>query len=323
MHAKNTMKKNIQIICPVFNEEKNISIFFEKFSKVLLNLEDRYSFSFLFLDNCSTDKTFEVLKTLCNDHVNVRAIKYSRNYGVMKSIYTGLIKSEGDAVAVFDCDLQDPPELIIDFVHAWENEYKVVYGVRVERDEIRLLTFKRKIFRNLESYFKGYKILIESGAWFLDKRVIQELRAHNFEPYLAGMLSKMGFKSFGVRYARMKRIHGVSKFNMTSYYSYAIDGLVSGTIAPLRLVIVFGVFLSFVSFFTMIYFLYAKFFTNALFANGVAATIIFTLFCFSINFIFLGIIGEYIGKIYMSKEFSDPVIIEEDICGKYFQFKNP
>ena len=307
------MKKNIEIICPVFNEEKNIYIFFEKFSKVMLNLDEKYNFKFLFLDNCSTDKTFDILKKICKNHSNVRAFKYSRNYGVMKSIYTGFIKSEGDAVAVFDCDLQDPPELMFDFIRAWEEEYKIVYGVRVKRDEIKILTFKRKIFRNLESYFKGYKILLESGAWFLDKRVIQELRAQTFEPYLAGLLSRMGFKSLGIEYVRSKRIHGESKFNMTSYYSYAIDGLVSGTIAPLRLVTVFGVFLSCVSFFTMIYFLYAKFFTNALFANGVAATIIFTLFCFSINFIFLGIIGEYIGRIYMSKEFSDPAIIEEEI----------
>jgi glycosyltransferase involved in cell wall biosynthesis len=309
-------KKHIEIICPVYNEIENVENFYHQFSLIIQPLKDRYAISFLFMDNCSNDGTFNKLKEMFEVHDNIRVIKYSRNYGVMKSIFTGLIHSKGHAVAVFDCDLQDPPCLILEFIKSWESGNKVIYGVRSKRKESFFMGFARKRFRNLETFFKGYKNTLESGAWFLDSRVISELRLRSFEPFLVGLISRLGFKSAGIPYERSVRLKGNTKFGIASYFSYAVDGLVSGTIAPLRLAILLGLLMATLSFVGMIYFLIAKFILGAPFANGVAAIIIITLFSFSINFIFLGIIGEYVGRIYISKEISENAIIDEIIDHK-------
>jgi dolichol-phosphate mannosyltransferase len=305
------MLRRITIFCPVYNEEENVETFFEKFSQTIEPLRSRYDFQFLFADNCSEDSTFTKLRTLSEQHGNIGVIGYSRNFGVMKSIYTGILCTTGDAVAVFDCDLQDPPELLLDFISAWEGGAKIVYGKRRSREEPKIITFLRRSFRWLERKFQKSRIEIESGAWFLDRRIVAELRKRNrFEPYLAGLLSRLGFPSVGIEYDRRSRRAGTSKFNMRSYFSYATDGIVSGTALPLRLAVWMGVAISTVSFLSMIFFLFDKFYFGGNFAAGVAANIIITLFNFGINFIFLGIIGEYVGRIYLERDVSEPAIID-------------
>jgi len=165
----------------------------------------------------------------------------------------------------------------------------------------------------LEAFFKGYKSELESGAWFLDRRVVEELSKRSFEPFLAGLIGRLGFVTRGIPYERTSRKLGASKFHLGLYFSYAMDGLVSGTIAPLRIAILMGGALSLLSIAAAIYFLIAKFFLGIPFASGVAAIIIISLFSFSINFIFLGIIGEYVGRVYLSRELSEPAIIENYI----------
>lgn len=308
------MKKTITIFCPVYNEEENVESFYEKMDSVILPLRERYDFRFLFADNHSTDNTVEKLREMCTYDPNVALIRYSRNFGVMKSIYTGIITVKTDAVAVFDCDLQDPPELLLNFIDAWESGAKIVYGRRMTRDEPRIITVLRRGFRRIERSLQNSRIEIESGAWFLDKRILDELRRRNrFEPYLAGLLSRLGFKTVGIPYNRRKRERGTSKFNFLSYFSYATDGIVSGTVVPLRLSILVGVVISGLSFLAMVYFLLAKFVFGASFAAGVAASIIINLFGFGVNFIFLGIIGEYLGRIYLEKDSCEPAIIDETI----------
>lgn len=307
------MNQSIQIICPVYNEVQNVENFFNEFSKITQVFSDRYSVSYLFLDNASNDGTYEKLVEMCNLSQNIAVLRYSRNYGAMKSIYTGLTKSTGDAVAVFDCDLQDPPELILKFILAWESGAKVVFGIRAKRAEGFLMTISRKSFRQLERFFKGYKSELESGAWLLDRRVVQEVCKRPFEPFLAGLIGRLGFATRGIHYERKSRMLGSSKFNLVLYFSYAMDGLVSGTIAPLRIAIFIGAVLSLFSLFSALYFVFAKFFLGIPFASGVAAIIIIVLFSFSINFVFLGIIGEYVGRIYLSRESAEPAIIEHSI----------
>jgi dolichol-phosphate mannosyltransferase len=301
----------ITILCPVFNESENVERFVSEFTRVIQTLNGSYSFEFLFVDNCSTDDTLDRLICLQRQHANIRLIKYSRNFGVMKSIFTGIVNSNSRACAVFDCDLQDPPELIIDFVKAWENGAKVVYGVRRKRDEGEVISFLRKRYRQIETSLKGYKVTIESGAWFLDERVVKEMRTVPFEPYLAGLIARLGFKAVGVPYNRRARLHGQSKFGLLKYFSYATDGLVSGTIAPLRISVFCGVIFSIMSFILGAYFVVAKLFLGVPFATGVAAAIVILLFGFGLNFLLLGVIGEYVGRLYLEKESAQLAIIEE------------
>lgn len=315
MNKTSSDGKLVTILCPVFNESENVECFVQRFSDVICTIDLNYSFEFLFADNCSTDDTFERLIKLQNKHPNIILIKYSRNFGVMKSIFTGILNSNPNsmACAVFDCDLQDPPELIVDFINEWEKGSKIVYGIRRNRDEGRLISFLRRIFRNIETFFKGYKVTVESGAWFLDRRVVEELRKVPFEPYLAGLIARLGFKSAGVPYDRLKRMHGESKFGLLKYFSYARDGLVSGTIAPLRMAVLFGIIFSLLSFFFSLYFVYAKIFLNINFATGMAALIVIVLFGFGVNFFLIGIVGEYVGRLYLDKESSQCAIIEKTI----------
>lgn len=306
------MKKTITILSPVFNEAENIENFYKVFSDYVQSLEN-YSFNFIFTDNHSTDNSFSIIQRLSINHENIKGIRFSKNFGYMKSIYTGFINSKSDACVVFDCDLQDPPFLIDKFLEEWEKGFKVIYGKRLTRIESSSLSFLRSCYRKFENFVKGYEVNIESGTWFLDKKVIDEIRKIEFDPYLPGLISRLGFNSVGITYGRKSRQKGVAKGNIPIYLAYARDGLVSGTITPLRLMAVFGAIVSFLSFILLITILIAKIFMGAPFAGGVAALSSITLFGFGINFIFLGVLGEYVGRVYMDKESRQPAIIEE-IC---------
>jgi len=310
------MKKIIGICCPVFNEEDNIENFYNTYSKIFLNYQEKYQLEFLFTDNCSNDKSFNILKNLTIKNNNVTVIRYSKNFGVMKSIYTGIINvsEKWDAVAVFDCDLQDPPKLINDFIDKWEEGFKIVFGKRINREEPKIITILRKIYKRIERSVQKEVQEVESGAWFLDKKIIDEIKKKNrFEPYLPGLINSLGFKSRSIPYDRIKRANGVSKFNFFSYLSYATDGIVSGTMIPLRISIYFGVFFGTFAICLSIFFILAKFIFEIDYAEGIAAMIVFTLFNFGINFLFLGIIGEYVGRVYNKKDIEEPAIIDEFI----------
>ena len=303
------MTKTITIICPVFNEEKNVQIFYDTFNNLIKSI-DNYNFKFLFLDNRSTDETYSILKNIADNDEKVTILRYSKNFGVMKSIYTGILYSNTDCSVVFDSDLQDPPELLFDFIKAWENDAKIVYGKRTKRVEAKYLTIFRNMFKFLQKKLDN-KVDIESGAWLIDQRVIEELKKKNiFEPYLPGLLSSIGFKTIGIPYERRAREHGESKFNLKKYFLYATDGLVSGSIVPLRLSIWIGVLTSFLSIVLGIYFILAKFYWNFSFASGVAADITINLFFWGIHFIVIGIIGEYIGRIYLKDDENQRAIID-------------
>jgi glycosyltransferase involved in cell wall biosynthesis len=311
-----SINKTITILCPVFNESENIENFYKVFHNHVQLLKD-YRFNFIFADNHSTDDSFSIIQRLSANNNNISGMRFSKNFGYMKSIYTGFINSKGDACVVFDCDLQDPPTLINEFLAAWESGFKVIYGERVTRIESSYLGFFRRAYRVFENFIKGYEVKIESGTWFLDKRVIDEMRKLQFDPYLPGLISRLGFSAIGIPYNRRSREKGRAKGNTLIYLAYARDGIVSGTITPLRLMVVFGVFVALMSFILMFILLIAKIFMSAPFASGVAALSAITLCGFGINFIFLGVLGEYVGRIYMEKESRQPAIIEET-CGSNF-----
>ncbi len=309
-------KKIIGILCPVFNEEENILIFYNSFLETTSKLSRNYSFEFLFADNCSTDSSFLIIKSLAKNDSHVHGFRYSKNFGVMKSIYTGIIKSPKNwsAIAIFDCDLQDPPNLLLDFISEWESGNKIVFGVRKFRDEPFLMSSLRNVYKVIENFVQKEKRKLESGAWLLDKRVIEELRIQNiFQPFLPGLLDRLGFKSKGIEYARVKRKMGHTKFNFFSYFLYATDGIVGGSTTPLKISIFFGFFVGMASLVIAIYFVFAKLVFQLEFQEGIVAMIVLMLLNFGINFFFLGILGEYIGRLYQFEETRLPAIIDERV----------
>jgi dolichol-phosphate mannosyltransferase len=209
--------------------------------------------------------------------------------------------------------MQDPPELILELISKWESGNKIVYGKRKLRTENKTLHFLRKIQKKLEKLIKGYETNIESGAWFLDKIVVDEIKKYPYDSFLPGLISRLGFKSDYVEYLRNVRKKGITKFNYKLYFLYGIDGLISGTITPLRISIVFSIFFAILCLISSIYFFLAKFVFEIIFQEGIAAVLIINLLSFSIIFFVLGIFGEYLGRIYIRNEDQRLAIIEKKI----------
>lgn len=302
--------REITIICPIYNEEKNIKIFIKRFLKIFRKI-NKYKFIILFADNNSTDNSGTIIKNICKKNKMIRYVKYSKNNGVMKSIYTAINLVKSDACAVFDCDLQDNPNLLIQFIKHWEKKYKIVFGKRITRKESIFLSVFRNIFKKLNFLSKGYDIEIESGAWFLDKSVINEIKNKKFDPFLPALIDRLSFKKIGIPYKRLERVSGDSKFSFFSYINYASEGIISGTIKPLKLSIYFSFLFGLFSLLSAIYFTLAKFYFKIYFAEGIAAIVIINLTSFALLFLFLGILGEYIGQIYLSDENKKLAVIEE------------
>ena len=306
------MKKKITIICPVFNEEKNINDFYDAFY-IIFEKIDIYDFKIIFADNKSTDNSLKLIEQISEKDKRVSLLGYSKNFGVMKSIYTAISFVEEDACAIFDCDMQDPPELILEFINKWVSGNKIVYGKRKLRTESKILYFLRKCQKKLERFIKGYETNIESGAWFLDRAVIDEIKKYPYDSFLPGLISRLGFKSDYVEYIRNIRKKGYTKFNHKLYFLYGIDGLISGTITPLRISIIFSIIFATLCFISSVYFVLAKFFLKIVFQEGIAAILIINLLSFSIIFFILGIFGEYLGRIYIRNEDQRLAIVEKKI----------
>jgi polyisoprenyl-phosphate glycosyltransferase len=300
--------KEVTIICPIYNEEQNIQLFVDNFESIFQEHKD-LNFSILFADNASTDNSNQILKSLCEKNKTIKYIRYAKNYGVMKSIYTAIHQINTDGCCVFDCDLQDDPKLLSNFISHWKNGYKVVFGKRVKRKESFILSIFRIFFKKISYFFRGYNIGPESGTWFFDKTAVEEIKKSEFDPFLPALIERLYFEKKTVPYERIERKLGLSQFNFFNYLSYALDGLVSGTIKPLRLSIYFSFLFAFISLCSAFYFIVAKFYLNIFFAEGIAAMIIINLVSFSLIFLFFGILGEYIGKLYQKKENKELAII--------------
>jgi dolichol-phosphate mannosyltransferase len=303
--------KLISICIPVYNEEDNITFLYTRLCQLAAK-EKSYVFEFLFTDNHSEDKTFEKLAKLAAQDARIRIIRFSRNFGFQKSIMTNYLNARGNAAVQIDCDLQDPPELISDFLRKWEQGYKVVYGIRKSRPESAWLRTGRKIFYRLVNFLSKEHLPPDAGDFrLIDKCIIDELRKINdTQPYLRGLIATMGFKQSGIAYNRDARNAGSSKFNLCKLFSLAFDGILQHSIAPLRAVIVIGFIIFIFSLLGAIYYLIARLSFHSNWPQGLASSSILILFSLGINAIFLGIIGEYVGRIYKNVKQEPFTIIE-------------
>ena len=307
-------RKLVSIIVPVLNEEQNIKLFYEVLSDELNKLNDIYDFEILFTDNHSDDSTFDLLRELNLKDNRVRAYRFSRNYGYQHSILTGYQKSSGEAVIQLDCDLQDPPSLIPVFLNLWESGYKVVYGVRKKRQENVIMNYSRKIFYKLINWLSEDDLPVDAGDFrLLDKKIIEVLRNNNdAQPYLRGAIASMGFDQIGVEYDRSKRVHGETKFTISSLINMALDGILNHSTIPLRISSMIGIIIGLLTFIFILGFLIGKLMYGMDWPAGFATIVILLLVILSVNAIFLGIMGEYIGRIYKQSK-GIRVIVEDSI----------
>lgn len=307
-------KKLVSIIVPVLNEEQNVKLFYEVLVEELHKLEDIYDFEILFTDNHSDDSTFDLLRELNLKDNRVKAYRFSRNYGYQHSILTGYQKSSGEAVIQIDCDLQDPPSLIPVFLNLWQSGYKVVYGVRKKRQENILMNYSRKIFYRLINWLSEDELPVDAGDFRLvDKKIVEILRNNNdAQPYLRGAIASMGFDQIGVEYDRSQRVHGETKFTISSLINMALDGILNHSTIPLRISSMTGIIIGLLTVIGILGFLIGKLMYGMDWPAGYATIVILLLVALSVNAIFLGIMGEYIGRIYKQSK-GVRVIVEDSI----------
>lgn len=315
MNIKN--KKLISLIVPVFNETDNIRPFYEKIISVISSLESRYNFEIIFTDNHSTDDTFYKISEFSKKDSRIYAMRFSKNFGYQKSILTGYLNARGDAAIQLDCDLQDPPELISVFLQEWEQGAAVVYGVRRTRREGAVMNIFRKMFYRTINYISDDDLPIDSGDFrLIDRRVLDAL-AHvdDAQPYLRGTISAIGYTQVGVPYDRLERLRGESKFGWGDIFKLATDGILNHSIVPLRIASTFGVLISLVTAILICVYMLGKLYFNFAWPAGFTTLAVLTLLGISVNALFLGIIGEYIGRIYQQVK-KRPLTIIERTCGR-------
>lgn len=288
----------MSIVIPAFNEAENLLVIIDRLENVFSQTD--YDVEFILVDDGSKDKTLQILKTMARVKPNLFYIEFSRNFGHQLALKAGLDKAKGDCVISLDADLQHPPELIIDMLSKWEEGYEVVYTRRIED---KTLNFKK---RKTSTYF--YKVLnllssidIEEGTAdfrLMDQKVVGVFRDFDEnEPFIRGLVKWMGYKQIAIDYIPNQRYAGSSKYNMKKMMNFALHGVTSFSIKPLYSAVYLGFLFSFLSVLYIPYVFYA--FYEGIEVSGWASTIMTIVFFGGLQLIILGIIGIYVGKMFM------------------------
>ncbi len=243
----------------------------------------------------------------------VRVIRFSRNFGFQRSILTNYNNARGVAALQIDVDLQDPPELLPEFLRLWRDGYKVVYGVRRSRpNESWGLFIARKLFYRLVDFLSEDHLPHDAGDFrLIDRCILDELRLNtDQQPYLRGMIATMGFRQTGLVYDRAARARGWSKFNIWRLLGLAVDGILHHSTVPLRIAMVCGVAMSGLAALGAVYFFLDRLLSYNRWPTGLATLYVLILFSLGLNSMLLGILGEYIGRIYKNVKSSSLTIVE-------------
>ena len=315
--------KMISICIPAMNEALNLPKAIQAVDAIFREALKNYTYEIIITDNASTDTTWEVIQALAKTHApnrtEIRGLRFSRNFGYQNSIFAGITLAAGDAVIELDADLEDPPRVILEFVKKWEQGFEVVYGVRGKRHAPWPLKMMITLFYRLMSKVSDLQIPENSGDFrLLDRKVVNVLKAlPERNLYLRGLVSFLGFRQIAVLYDRDPRVSGQSKFRMLNYFVLAIDALTSFSKAPLRLIGVLGVLLFFLSMLLSGYYIVNQLLYGTPIA-GFTTLVVMMLFLHSVTFIFLGVLGEYLSRIFDDSKARPRVVITESINASGF-----
>jgi glycosyltransferase involved in cell wall biosynthesis len=302
------------IVIPVYNEEAVISETYQRIKKVMDSTQENYEL--LFVNDGSRDHTAEMITAISNWDETVKLINFSRNFGHQIAITAGMDYSVGDAIVVIDADLQDPPELILEMIAQWKQGYDIVYAKRVERKGETL--FKKQTARLFYRILKAstdIPIPVDTGDFrLIDRKVCEELkRLPEKNRFVRGLVSWVGFKQTAVEYVRDERLAGETKYPLKKMIKLSIDGLTSFSFKPLKAASYLGGTLSISGFLYLLVLLSLKIFTIVPIA-GLHYLAIIQLIVGGFILIMLGIVGEYIGRIYDEAR-GRPLYIVRDCSG--------
>jgi polyisoprenyl-phosphate glycosyltransferase len=239
------MGKPVSIICPVYNEQENICMFYERTQRVMDSMSASYDFEIIFTNNCSTDETYDIICELHQRDKRVKLLTFSRNFGYQASVLAGLSYAKGDASVVIDVDCEDPPELISQFIEKWEQGYDVVYGIRRKRQENQIVQWMRRLFYWLLQKMGDYEVIRDMAEFAL---ITKEVRHHILNnkstfPFLRTEIGYVGFRRIGIDYTRQARQHGKTHYNFIGMALFAIGGILSSSTFLLRLSALIGMLL--------------------------------------------------------------------------------
>jgi len=306
------MRKLVSIVTPCYNEEENVRLLHEAVCNVMDAL-GKYRYEHIFIDNCSTDRTREVLREMAQESKRVKVIFNSRNFGQNNSPFYALLQARGDAVITMAADFQDPPEMLPRFIEKWEQDYKMVLGIKPTSRENRLMYAVRSVYYKLIHKLSEIELIDNfTGFGLYDQSVVDILRqVDEPAPYLRGLVCEIGFEKALIPFDQPRRARGVSKNNFFSLYDVAMLGITSHSKMPLRLATLTGFILSLVfALFGVIYLIYKLLFWHA-FSAGTAPMVIGVFFVGSVLLFFIGVLGEYVGAIY-TKVSHRPLVIERE-----------
>ena len=305
----------LSVIVPCLNEEEALRGTHARLSSALEQIPA--NIEIVYVDDGSTDATPEVLRELQGIDSRIRVVRFSRNFGHQMAITAGLEHAAGDAVVIIDADLQDPPENIAKFFHKWEEGYDVVYGVRTEREgETAFKLWTAKIFYRCITRLSDTQIPLDTGDFrLMDRRVVNVLLGMpERDRFVRGMVSWLGFSQVAVPYRREARVAGVTKFSFFKMLRFAMDGIFSFSIVPLRVATWTGFLTSFLAIVGILLVSLERVLGVEGLVKGWTSTMFAVLFIGGVQLICMGIIGEYIGRIYGESKHR-PLYVVREILG--------
>lgn len=304
--------KLISIVIPCYNEEDNVIDLYERIKKIFKKFS-YYKYECLFIDNNSKDKTVDKLREIASKDDRVKIIINARNFGHIRSPYYGLLQTKGDASILIAADLQDPPEIIHDFILAWESGYKIVIGIKEKSEESRIMFAIRGLYYKFVTAIAEIDLVRNfTGFGLYDRDFLHVLKKIDDPyPYFRGFISEIGFARKEISYTQPTRKHGKTKNNFYSLYDTAMLGITNYSKLPIRIATIGGFILSVLSLALSILFLILKLFFWSLFNIGIAPILCGLFFFFSVQLFFTGILGEYIASIH-TKTMKRPLVIEKE-----------
>jgi glycosyltransferase involved in cell wall biosynthesis len=304
-----TTKKLISIVTPCYNEEGNIEELYQRVAAVMA--AQPYDYEHICIDNCSTDGTVQKIKDIASQDPRLKLIVNARNFGHIRSPYYGILQSSGDACILIASDLQDPPEMIAEFIQKWEQGYKTVLAVKPESEESSIMFALRKLYYRLITRISEVALVQNAtGAGLFDRAVIEILRSiQDPYPYFRGLLCEIGFPIATVPFKQPRRQRGVTKNNFYTLYDIGMLGITNHSKVPLRLMTISGFILAIFSLIVALVFLLAKLIYWNAFQLGTAPIVIGIFFFGAVQAFFIGMLGEYIGSIHTQVR-NMPLVVE-------------
>ena len=304
--------RTISVITPCYNEEGNVRELYQRVRAAIASF-GTYSYEHIFIDNASTDNTYGELQSLALRDKNVKVIRNTRNFGHIRSPMHAFNQTTGDAVIGIVSDLQDPPEMIVEMIRKWEEGYPVVICIKAASDESGLMFWIRKRYYRLVKRLSGVETYENfTGFGLYDRKVVDVIKEFDDPyPYFRGMIAEAGFAHFDIPYHQPRRKRGITKNNFFTLYDVAMLAITNLSKVPLRLVTFSGFVGAMVSILvSLAYLVYKLIFWNK-FSVGIAPLVIGVFFFLSLQMLFMGIIGEYIGTIHTMVQ-KRPLVVERE-----------